>query len=82
MKRTVRYVNQHLKPLAKAIGINEAISYQWARHTFNTLAVQSGASLEWVQQMQGHANIKTTMNYFQGFPEEQTKEIMESLTKF
>lgn len=82
MKRTVRYVNQHLKPLAKVIGINEAISYQWARHTFNTLAVQNGASLEWVQQMQGHANIKTTMNYFQGFPEEQTKEIMESLTKF
>ncbi len=81
-KNSIKFINQHLKPLAKKIGINEAISYQWARHTFNTLAVQSGASLEWVQQMQGHANIKTTLNYFQGFPQDKTKSIMERLTNF
>jgi len=77
-----RLTNQHLKKLAKNIGIPDAISTNWARHTFATLSVIGGAPLEFVGAALGHENTKTTQNYFAGFPSETRRQVSEGLMQF
>lgn len=77
-----RFINQHIKKLAKEIGITTEISTYYARHSYTTMAVQNGASLEYIQESLGHADIKTTMNYWGGFAENIKKEIGEKIMDF
>jgi site-specific recombinase XerD len=78
----VRYVNQHLKTLAKSIGIDEEISTYWARHSFATAAIRQGASMEFVSEALRHSNLNTTKGYFAGFEDEKKKEINAKLMEF
>ncbi|MEB2785553.1 tyrosine-type recombinase/integrase [Algoriphagus persicinus] len=78
----IRYVNQHIKKLAKANGLNDNISTYWARHSFATTAVRKKASLEFVSEALGHSDLKTTKNYFAGFEDKTKKEILEDITDF
>lgn len=82
IKLFTRFVNQHIKLLAKANGLPEKLSSYWARHSFATLSIQGGASIEFVQEAFGHQNISTTQNYFAGFENETKKQIVESLLNF
>lgn len=77
-----RFVNQHIKTLAKIIGIDENISTYWARHTFSTVAVNEGASLEFVQESLGHNSLNTTKTYFAGFNDSIKIEISKKLLQF
>jgi site-specific recombinase XerD len=82
-KRTfTRFINQHLKNLAKANGLTEDISTYWARHSFATTAVRKSASMEFVSEALGHSDLKTTKNYFAGFEDKTKKEILEGITDF
>ncbi|PZX52453.1 site-specific recombinase XerD [Algoriphagus ratkowskyi] len=78
----IRFVNQHIKHLAKANGLTGDISTYWARHSFATSAVRKKASLEYVSEALGHSDLKTTKNYFAGFEDKTKKEILEDITDF
>ena len=78
----IRFVNQHLKNLAKANGLTEDISTYWARHSFATTAVRKSASMEFVSEALGHSDLKTTKNYFAGFEDKTKREILEDITDF
>lgn len=78
----IRFVNQHIKKMAKANNLNENISTYWARHSFATTAVRKKASLEFVSEALGHSDLKTTKNYFAGFEDKTKKEILEDITDF
>lgn len=82
LKNFVRYVNQHLKKLAKNNGVSGEISTYWARHSFATNAIKSGASMEFAMEALGHSNMKTTKSYFAGFGNEKKKEISNKLMQF
>jgi len=82
LKNFVRYVNQHFLKFAKNVGINESVSTYWARHSFATSAIRSGASLEYVSEALSHSNLKTTIGYFAGFPNETKREISNKLMDF
>lgn len=77
-----RLINQHLKLLAKAAGVEEGISTYWARHSYTTNAIRSGASMEYIQESLGHQNLSTTMNYWGGFEETVKRDIAEKLMDF
>jgi integrase/recombinase XerD len=77
-----RFINQHLKNLAKDNGLNDDVSTYWARHSFATMAVRKKASLEFVSEALGHSDLKTTKNYFAGFEDKTKKEILEDITDF
>ena len=77
-----RFVNQHIKRLAKELGITGEISTYWARHSYTTVAIRNGASMEFIQESLGHASMQTTMNYWGGFEERAKKEIAETLLNF
>ena len=77
-----RKVRRNLKSIASRIDLPSNLSQQWARHSFSTQAIQNGASVEMVSSSFGHADIKTTMAYFDGFADEQKKEMINKLMSF
>jgi site-specific recombinase XerD len=82
IKNFTKFINQNLKKLALANGITDDISTYWARHSFATNAVRSGATMEFVSEALNHNNLKTTQNYFAGFEEEDKLAIANKLMDF
>src|SRR5690554_1589330 len=62
-------VNRHLKEIAKICGIKKHLTFHLSRHTFATLVMSKGVSLESVSKMLGHKNIQTTQIYAKMTPE-------------
>ncbi|MDC2638301.1 tyrosine-type recombinase/integrase, partial [Bacteroides ovatus] len=56
-------MNEYLKEIGTICGIDKNLSYHLARHTFATLTLTKGVSIESVSKMLGHTNIKTTQIY-------------------
>ncbi len=56
-------VNHHLKKIAEICGIKKHLTFHLSRHTFATLTMSKGVSLESVSKMLGHRDIKTTQIY-------------------
>ncbi len=82
VKNFTRFVNQHIKKLAKSLGLNPEISTYWARHSFATKAIREGLNIELVSEALGHNDIKTTENYFAGFTDDAKKELSNRLLNF
>ena len=82
IKNFTRSVNQGLKKLAKKVKIDENISTYYARHSFSTNAIRSGASMELVSEQLGHADLKTTQNYFSGFEDDSIEDLTKKLMSF
>lgn len=82
LKNFTRFVNQHFLKFAKSVGIDEQVSTYWARHSFATNAIRSGASLEFVSEALSHSNLKTTQGYFAGFESDKKREISRKLMEF
>jgi integrase len=74
-----RFINQHIKRLAKLAGVTENISTYSARHSYSTLSRQAGRSLEFIQSALGHQNITTTMAYINSLESEEIKKNAEQL---
>ncbi|NEW84136.1 MAG: site-specific integrase [Mariniphaga sp.] len=56
-------VNAYLKEIGDVCGIDKDLTFHLARHTFATLTLSKGVSIESVSKMLGHTNIKTTQIY-------------------
>lgn len=56
-------MNAYLKEIGALCGIDKEISFHLARHTFATLTLSKGVSIESVSKMLGHTNIRTTQIY-------------------
>jgi integrase/recombinase XerD len=78
----IRLVNQHFKNFALSLGIDENVSTYWARHSFATNAIRSGASMEFVSEALSHSSLNTTKNYFAGFESEAKKEFSKKMMEF
>lgn len=82
IKNFVRFVNQNLKVLAKSENLPTEISTYWARHTFSTIAIRNGASMEFISEALNHSDLKTTKNYIAGFEDDVKKEFSNNLMNF
>lgn len=58
-----RTINRHLHQIGQSLNLSEPLHLHVARHTFATLLLQSGVSVETVSTMLGHAHISTTQRY-------------------
>lgn len=56
-------LNEYLKEIGSICGIEKDLTFHLARHTFATLTLTKGVSIESVSKMLGHTNIKTTQIY-------------------
>ena len=78
----VRFVNQHFKRFASENGILMKVSTYWARHSFSTMALNSGANVEFISESLGHSDIKTTKRYLNGFDDENKQDVINKITDF
>ncbi|MEJ7737155.1 MAG: site-specific integrase [Chitinophagaceae bacterium] len=82
IKNFTRSINQNVKKLAVDNGLTSEISTYWARHSFATNAIRSGASMEFVSEALNHSDLRTTQGYFAGFEEKDKKELMKNIMSF
>jgi site-specific recombinase XerD len=54
-----------INQLGVTMDLKENLSYHQSRHSFGTLAISAGLSIESIAKMMGHANIATTQGYAQ-----------------
>jgi integrase/recombinase XerD len=76
----VRFINQHMKKLAKNNGMNIKGTME-ARHSFSTQVIRK-QGMEFAQEALGHTILATTQNYFAGFQNETKKEMADMLMNF
>ena len=57
------YVTKHLKKFMKRIGLPDMSPHD-LRHTCATLMLQNGADIKSVQDMLGHTDASTTLNFY------------------
>jgi site-specific recombinase XerD len=55
--------NAYLKEIGALCGIKKKLTFHLSRHTFATLTLSKGVSIESVSKMLGHTNIETTQIY-------------------
>ena len=58
-------MGKNLSIVGKACGIRQRLSYHMARHTFGTMSLNAGISIESIAKMMGHASISSTQIYAQ-----------------
>ena len=62
-------------PALDRVGLERRPPYS-LRHTFATLALAAGASIEWISRYMGHADIRTTLRHYIRFlPETETRTL-------
>lgn len=72
-------VNDHVKKIAKAVGIAKPVTTSYARHSFATALKRSGKNLSLVSELLGHSDIKVTEHYLDSFDEETLHEMTEAI---
>lgn len=55
--------NQFLKSVGRCAGLDKVLTSHMGRHTFATMVLNKGVSVEIAAKMLGHAQIKTTQRY-------------------
>lgn len=73
-------MNEYLSEITNICGINKRITSHTARHTFGTLCLTEGMSIESVSKLLGHTKIKTTQIYAQITDQKLSNE-MDKLAK-
>ena len=73
VKKLVKQVNIYVKRIANTVGINENVSSYVARHSWATIAKNSGTSVEFLSEALGHSSVKVTKGYLKSF-EKSTRE--------
>jgi integrase/recombinase XerD len=76
-----RSVNQHLEKICAELELPKISTY-WARHSFATVAVRKGASMEFMRESLGHSDMKTTLNYFAGFDDSAKRKLANTILDF
>ncbi len=82
IKNFTRYINDHIKRIAKANDLPSDLSTYWARHSFATNSLRKGASMEFISEALNHSDLSVTKNYFAGFEDEAKKEFAKTLLDF
>lgn len=82
IQQLTHLINDHMRELAKAAGIEQTITSYSARHSFATVLKRSGASTEFISESLGHSNLKTTKHYLDSFEDDHKKKVAEALEGF
>ncbi len=82
IKNYTRYINDHVKKIAKRIELPQDLSTYWARHSFASNSLRKGASMEFISEALNHSDLSVTKNYFAGFEDEAKKEFANTIMDF
>lgn len=71
----LRWFNNSLKELARALHLKSPVTSYTLRHSWATIAKYRGVSIEMICEALGHKSIKTTQTYLKGFGLEERTEV-------
>jgi integrase/recombinase XerD len=74
IKQLTDQVNTYVDQIAKKVGIKERITSYVARHSWATIAKNSGTSTEFISEALGHSSVIVTKRYLKSF-EKSTREM-------
>lgn len=57
------YISKAFKKLLRSLNFDEKYHFHCLRHTFITNLIRAGSNINYVKELAGHSDIKTTMNY-------------------
>ncbi len=78
----IKITNKWMKKIAAVLELNIPVTTYVARHSFSTILLRNGATVEFISESLGHSDIKTTQNYLGSFDIETKRERMKALTNF
>jgi len=67
------------KPGFPGVPCDLAVKFQWFSHTFATHLLQANYDIRTIQEMLGHADVRTTMIYTHCVPSRTLKELKSPL---
>jgi len=73
----IKNTNKYIKRIAEKLGINSLPTTYHARHSFATMMLNLGASVEQISESLGHTSISTTQNYLAGFDDASKKNFAQ-----
>ena len=73
VKQMVKQTNKYLRQIARKLKIQERLSTYVARHSWASIAQNSGTSTEYIKESLGHSSVSVTEAYLRGF-EKSTKQ--------
>lgn len=81
IKFFIKAMNKYLKQIAKAdtVRITQNISSYTARHSWATIAKNSGTSTEFIKEQFGHSSVAVTEAYLKQFEKQTRKEHAEKM---
>jgi len=82
IKNFTSLINLHFNKIVKREGFEFKVSSYWARHSFATVSIQKGASMEFISEALNHSNLNVTKDYFAGFADETKKDFADKLMDF
>ena len=71
----LRWFNNSLTELARALHLKSPVTSYTLRHSWATIAKYRGVSIEMISEALGHKSIKTTQTYLKGFGLEERTEV-------
>lgn len=74
-------INRSLKDIAKKIGLPSTISTYFARHSYATILMETGAPTIYISKRLGHSNLSTTEIYLSQFSKEKEESFEAKLLK-
>ncbi|MDR3712343.1 MAG: site-specific integrase [Puia sp.] len=74
-----KLVNDRLEGVCEDLNIDPPVKFEDARHCTATQLKRSGADMEYIRELMGHKNLRTTMNYLGSFLDETLKEQAKKL---
>lgn len=79
IKQLTKQVNKYIRQVALAVGIKERISSIVARHSWSTVAKNSGTSIEYLKESLGHSSFAVTERYLKDFEKSTRREHSEKM---
>ncbi len=79
IKQVTKQVNKYVRRVALAVGIIDNLSSYTARHSWATIAKNSGTSVEFIKESLGHSSVAVTENYLDSFEKGTRKEHSEKV---
>ena len=81
IRNTTSNINRYMREICKILDIPEKITTGTARHAFATTLMQNEVPIAYISSALGHASIKTTQNYLDGYTEQQINSYAQLLTR-
>ena len=79
IKAKAKQISEQAKNLAKLLGLDGKLSFQWARHTTGYHLASSGMAMKAIQEMYGHTSQRTTEGYVKSVFNDKEEEIDDIL---